>query len=145
MATASLSKRSGRSALRSRLATTLAVEIVEVLSNRLLNVYNAREEGYEPSSFDQISVYVEKELYDKDIYINGNLNKSKGKIVKIFEQLGCLLMEIKVTEGIVQVGDSGALIYDAQGLAIAIVKGVSADDVAIATLLSELRVNFVVP
>ena len=54
-------------------------------------------------------------------------------------------MEIKVTEGIVQVGDSGALTYDAQGLAIAIVKGVSADDVAIATLLSELRVNFVVP
>ena len=110
-----------------------------------MDYYNARGEGYQPSSFDQISVYVEKELYDKDIYITGNLNKCNGEIVKIFGQLGCLLMEIKVTEGIVQVGDSGALIYDAQGLAIAIVKGVSADDVAIATLLSELRVNFVVP
>jgi hypothetical protein len=58
------------------------------------------------------------------------------------------MVDIKVEEGIVQVRDSGSVIYDMTGLAIAVLNCVekdSDDRTAYATLLSELSLNMVLP
>eukprot|EP01036_Dinobryon_divergens_P031179 gene31179-40537_t len=80
-------------------------------------------------------------LIGKDVFLNGRLNKSKAIVSEIVHD------RRSVPEGKAEVGDSGGLIYDESGVAIAVLKLVNVVDGSYgnATLLTELLPNFQVP
>jgi len=127
---------------------THTVCITDTISTGLQSYYHPRTE---PFSVNDITKYILLEM-DVEVYLNGRLNQSKGRITSIYEDLGCFIIEIEMAVGKVEVGDSGALIFtakagQAEGVAVAVLKGISEDgaNVAFATLLTELLPYFVVP
>lgn len=47
-------------------------------------------------------------LLEKEIFENRNI---KGSIFDVYEELGCFMTLVELTEGIAEGGDSGALLF----------------------------------
>ena len=80
-------------------------------------------------------------------FLNGRLHRSKAYIDSVLLELGSIIISLTfASPDQAAVGDSGGLIYDENGVAIAVFKSVSDDgSMGHATLLTELLPNFEVP
>ena len=113
----------------------LAKSITDELAERYKNSNLAYD--------DQLRVF----LTGKYVFLNGRLNQSKAIIDDLLPELGSKIIDLYFrSPHKAEVGDSGGLIYDKNGVAIAVLKSVSDDgSMGHATLLTELLSNFEVP